>query len=182
MEKTFSPETTRGHARGEAVEDPAARAAEIVDLLCRRGLSVVTAESCTSGTIATLLSDAPGAGECLHGSFVTYTKANKVAALGVPAELLARRSAVCPEVAQALAEGALARSPADIAVSVTGVAGPKPDEDGNPVGLLYLACVRRGRPAKVVSRMLGDIGRDACRRQAALIAFDLIEAEVERGS
>jgi nicotinamide-nucleotide amidase len=160
--------------------DPARRAAEVVDLLCRKGLSVITAESCTSGVIATMLSDAPGAGECLHGSFVTYTKANKVAALGVPREMLDRCSAVCAEVARSLAEGALERSPADIAVSVTGVAGPAEDEDGNPVGLMYLACVRRGFPATVTKRMVGDIGRDAFRHQAALVAFDLVAAEAAR--
>jgi len=96
----------------------------------------VTAESCTAGKLAAaLLSEAPGAAERLHGSFVTYTKANKTKSLGVSAALLQRRGAVCREVAVAMAEGALVRSPATVAVSITGVAGPDPDEDGNPVGL-----------------------------------------------
>jgi PncC family amidohydrolase len=98
----------------------------------RRNLTIVTAESCTAGKLSALLSEASGAAEHLHGSFVTYTKANKVKALGVDPGLLKAKGAVCREVAVAMAEGALHRSPADVAVAITGVAGPDPDEDGNP--------------------------------------------------
>ena len=94
----------------------------------RRNLTIATAESCTAGKLSALLSEAPGAGEHLHGSFVTYTKANKVQTLGVDAGLLKAKGAVCREVAVAMAEGALHRSPADVAVAITGVAGPDPDE------------------------------------------------------
>src|SRR3569832_2135562 len=87
-----------------------------------RKLTVVTAESCTSGLLASLLSEAPGASEFLHGGFVTYTKANKTAALGAPEDLLTAKTAVCEEVARAMAEGALERSPADVAAAITGVA------------------------------------------------------------
>jgi nicotinamide-nucleotide amidase len=85
--------------------------------------SLVTAESCTAGKLAALLSEAPGASERLHGGFVTYTKDNKTKALGVSAELLRQKGAVCRDIAIAMAEGALARSPATIAVAITGVAG-----------------------------------------------------------
>jgi nicotinamide-nucleotide amidase len=88
------------------------------------------------------LSEVPGAADHLQGGFVVYTKTNKSHALSVPANLLNSRG-VCPEVA--MAEGALARSPADVAVALTGVAGPDPDEDGNPVGLVCIAVVPRGR-------------------------------------
>lgn len=96
----------------------AARARELLDALRAKNLTLTTAESCTAGKLAVLLSEAPGAAEHLHGGFVTYTKANKTSALGVPASLLGRKTAVCPEVARAMAEGALARSPADLAVAI----------------------------------------------------------------
>jgi PncC family amidohydrolase len=114
----------------------------------RRNLTIVTAESCTAGKLSALLSEAPGAGERVHGSFVTYTKANKVKALGVDAGLLKAKGAVCREVALAMAEGALHRSPADVAVAITGVAGPDPDEgQGDQV------CRDQGR---VISRESGE--------------------------
>jgi nicotinamide-nucleotide amidase len=123
---------------------PLAREAERVMGAAReRGMTLVTAESCTGGALAALLADAPGAGEVLHGGFVAYSKANKTVALGVPEALIGRHTAVSAQVAEVMARGALARSPADLGVAVTGVAGPDPDEDGNPVGLVYLAVARR---------------------------------------
>lgn len=80
----------------------------------------------------------------MHGGFVTYTKANKTHLLGVRTSLLQDKGAVCPHVAAAMAEGALARSAADVAVSITGVAGPDPDEDGNPVGRVCIGLARAG--------------------------------------
>jgi nicotinamide-nucleotide amidase len=141
---------------------------------CKRG--VVTAESCTSGLLASALSEAPGAAELLHGGFVTYTKANKIAALGVPRDLLSGpRGAVCPAVAAAMAEGALQRSPAEVAIAITGVAGPSPDEDGNPVGLVCIAVARKSLPLSGMEKNYGDIGRDAVRERAMVDA--LCEAE-----
>jgi len=132
----------------------------------RRNLTIVTAESCTAGKLSALLSEAPGAGEHLHGSFVTYTKANKVEALGVDAGLLKAKGAVCREVAVAMAEGALHRSPADVAVAITGVAGPDPDEDGNPVGLVCIAVARDGFGPLPVERKYGEIGRENVQEHA----------------
>ena len=139
-------------------DDLTAIAQRVLALAGQRRLSIITAESCTSGLLATTLSEAPGAAELLHGGFVTYTKQNKTAALGVPAELLQRRGAVCPEVAAAMAEGALARSPADIAVAITGVAGPARDEDDNPVGLVCIAVARKSRPPSILERRYGISG------------------------
>jgi nicotinamide-nucleotide amidase len=113
--------------------------------------------------------------ELLHGGFVTYTKANKTAALGVPADLLRRRGAVCPQVATAMAEGALARSPAYVAIAITGVAGPDKDEDGNPVGLVFIAVARKSFPPCVFERRYGDIGRDAVRERAMIDALREVE-------
>jgi nicotinamide-nucleotide amidase len=111
-------------------------AAEVMAEARSCGLSLVTAESCTAGAVARVLSEVPGAGSHLQGGFVTYSREMKTEALGVPAQLLKQKTAVCAEVAEAMARGALKRSPAEAAVAVTGVAGPEPDEDGNPVGLL----------------------------------------------
>src|SRR5262245_47126142 len=86
-------------------------AKRVLDVAAQKDASIVTAESCTAGKLAAVLSEAPGAAERLHGSFVTYTKANKTKSLGVSADLLQRKGAVCREVAVAMAEGALVRSP-----------------------------------------------------------------------
>jgi nicotinamide-nucleotide amidase len=152
-------------------------AKEVLARAAANNLGIVTAESCTSGLLASVLSEAPGAAELLHGGFVTYTKRNKIVALGVPEQVLRTKSAVCKEVACAMAEGALKRSPAGVSVAVTGVAGPSPDEDGNPVGLVCIAVARRGFPARSMQKNYGDIGRDAVRERAmqdALACLSLV--------
>lgn len=121
---------------------------------------MVTAESCTAGKLAALLSEVPGAADHLQGGFVVYTKANKSQALGVRASLLNSRGAVCQEVAAAMAEGALARSPADVAIALTGVAGPDPDEDGKPVGLVCIAVAPRGQKPEVIEKRYGMAPRE----------------------
>jgi nicotinamide-nucleotide amidase len=141
-------------------------------------LGIVTAESCTSGLLASVLSEAPGAAELLHGGFVAYTKQNKVVALGVSEELLRAKGAVSEDVACAMAEGALERSPADISVAITGVAGPARDEDGNPVGLVCIATARRGFPTSYLQRNYGDVGRDAVRECAIRDALAALHAAV----
>jgi nicotinamide-nucleotide amidase len=151
------------------------RAADVLALAKQKNLTVVTAESCTGGLLASVLSEAPGAGEQLQGGFVVYTKEHKSIALGVPPDLLKRESAVSEAVARALADGALSHSIADIAVSITGVAGPAPDEDGNPVGLAHFAAARRGFMTIHLRRNFGDIGRGAVRYQAVMEALALIE-------
>jgi nicotinamide-nucleotide amidase len=151
------------------------RATEIVDFMKRRGRTIVTAESCTGGLLAAVLSEAPGASKQLHGGFVTYTKDQKTIALGISRALLERESAVSEAVARAMAEGALGRSIADLSVAVTGVAGPAPDEDGNPVGLVHIAAARRGGAAIHREFRFGDIGRGAILYQTAMAAFDLLE-------
>lgn len=145
------------------------------------GFSVVTAESCSGGRLAQAFAKAEGASENFHGGVVTYTKAMKHAALGVPEKLLAEQTAVAAPVAAAMAEGALARSPADIAVSITGVAGPNPDEDGNPVGLVFCGIAQRGektRTAKLESR-----GRtpEVVLPEAMSLALDLVEQACRTG-
>lgn len=151
------------------------RAADVVDLAQQKRLTIATAESCTGGLLAAVLSEAPGAGTQLQGGFVVYTKNQKSMALGVPKNLLAREGAVSEAVARAMAEGVLTHSVADISVSITGVAGPAPDEDGNPVGLVHFAAARRGFRTLHQECRFGDIGRGAVRYQAVLTALDLLE-------
>jgi nicotinamide-nucleotide amidase len=148
------------------------------DVLARAiacGWSVVTAESCTAGALAHLLSKGEGASKHFHGGIVTYTKPMKTAVLGVPAALLRKKSAVCAEVASAMAKGALARSPADVAVSVTGVAGPKPDEDGNPVGLIYCAVARRGASVRTARLHSKKQGANRILEEAIRLALGLLD-------
>jgi nicotinamide-nucleotide amidase len=143
----------------------------------RNAFRGVTAESCTGGLIATVLSEAPGAADYFDGAFVCYTADHKCAALGVDPKLIERDGVVSREVAIAMANDALAHSDADLAVVITGVAGPERDEDGNPVGLVYLACVRRGGDSVCVKQNFGDIGRSKIRYRAASEALTLL-AEV----
>jgi nicotinamide-nucleotide amidase len=88
---------------------------------------------------------------------------------------LRSRGAVCPEVAIAMAEGALSRSPAGVAVAITGVAGPDKDEDGNPVGLVFIAVARKSLSTVVLERHYGDLGRDAVRERAMIDALREVE-------
>lgn len=119
-------------------------AAKLCQHLSKRGLFVVTAESCTGGFLVASLSRTPGSAECLVGSFVGYRASLKISALGVPAELIAARSVYCEEVSCQMAIGALSAAPeADIALAITGVAGPGPDQD-RPAGLVYVSAARRG--------------------------------------
>lgn len=143
-----------------------AQAADLVARAAREKLTIITAESCTSGLLATVLSEAPGAAKILHGGFVTYTKEHKAVALDVPEKLLHAKGAVCQEVACAMAEGALAHSKADLAAAITGVAGPEPDDDGNPVGRVFIAAARRGGAVDCFMKDYGAIGRDAVREAA----------------
>jgi PncC family amidohydrolase len=116
---------------------------EIIDCAKARGLTISTAESCSAGRLAFALSTAEGDSKYFLGGIVAYTKEMKIRMLGVPASAIERGTAVCAEVAEAMAQGAVSRSGADFGISITGVAGPEPDEDGNPVGLVYCGVARR---------------------------------------
>ena len=111
-----------------------------------------------------------------QGKIVTYTKEQKHTVLGVSSQLLREKGAVCGEVARAMAEGALANSTADVAIGITGVAGPEPDEDGNPVGRTCFALARRGAEPQTIERHYGDIGRDAVRES---VVRDVLTALID---
>jgi nicotinamide-nucleotide amidase len=160
--------------------DLAPLAADVLQAARRCKLTLVTAESCTAGLLSQLLSDAEGAADHFHGGFVTYTKQHKTRALQVPAELLRQKGAVCPEVAEAMVEGALRASDATVSVAITGVAGPEPDEDGNPVGRVCIAVARRGFPTESQEHAYGDRGRQAVRSAAMADALRAVLAAITR--
>jgi nicotinamide-nucleotide amidase len=146
------------------------------------GLRVASAESCTGGLVSAALTDVPGASDVFDRGFVTYSNEAKADLLGVPAPLIAAHGAVSAEVAQAMATGALAHSLADIAVSVTGVAGPGGGSAEKPVGLVHFACARRGGDVVHVERRFGALPRAAIRAAAVDQALDLlIDAVSEQG-
>lgn len=142
-------------------------------LLKDRGLTVGTAESCTGGLLAKLLTDLPGSSAVFRGGVVSYTNGVKAGLLGVPQDLLDRYGAVSPQVAEAMARGAKAALGCDIALSTTGVAGPDADDRGNPIGLVYLG-LAWGDQCQVTEFHAGPVERERVRRQAAQTALDLL--------
>ena len=136
---------------------------------CERGLTVATAESCTGGMLASLLTDVQGVAHAFDRGFVTYSEGSKTELLGVPPDLLADKGAVSEEVAVAMAEGALARSDAHIAVSITGFA-----DKGDEPGLVYFACARAGRKTAHREEHFGPIGRGATRIECMRVAVEMM--------
>lgn len=161
---------------------PAALQAETARLLdaCRaKRLRIVTAESCTGGLIAALLTEVPGSSDVVERGFVIYSNDAKQDCLGVPLQLLQQQGAVSEPVARAMAQGALAHSLADIAVSVTGVAGPGGGSEAKPVGLVHLAAVRKGGATLHREYRFGDIGRDEVRLKSVEAALALLWRALE---
>ena len=145
---------------------------------CREArVKIATAESCTGGLIAAALTAIAGSSDVVERGFVTYSNEAKTEQLGVAAALIERHGAVSEAVALAMAEGALARSRADIAVSVTGIAGPGGATATKPVGLVHLGCARRGRTTLLEQRVFaGD--RTAVREQSVTLAFAMIRRQL----
>lgn len=150
-------------------------ASTFLDDVKARGLTLVTAESCTGGLIAASLAAAPGASAALERGFVTYSNEAKIEMLGVPADLIAGKGAVSKEVALAMVEGALSESPADIAVAVTGIAGPDGGSAEKPVGLVHIAVGRRNGARLHEEKRFGDIGRHEVQAQTVIAALDLMK-------
>src|SRR5690606_21917123 len=158
----------------ELVED----ARRLLDLLRQHQLKLVTAESCTGGLIAGLLTEIPGSSDVLERGYVTYSNAAKSSCLGVDPQLIAEHGAVSEEVARAMAAGALANSEADLAVAVTGVAGPGGGSAEKPVGLVHFAAARKSQPLMHLESRFGDLGRTAIRLASVRAALDLVTAAV----
>ena len=156
-------------------QDLAARAAALIRSYTERGLKVATAESCTGGLVAGLLTEIAGSSAVVERGFVTYSNEAKAELLGVPPGLIEAHGAVSEPVARAMAEGALARSRADVAVAVTGIAGPGGATPTKPVGLVHFALARKGAPTRHLERRYGDLGRAQVRERAVSEALALLE-------
>ncbi|MCA1748105.1 MAG: CinA family protein [Parasphingopyxis sp.] len=143
-----------------------------LEAACERELRLATAESCTGGMLASLLTDVEGSSHAFDRGFVVYTDEAKTAMLDVPAEMIAEHGAVSRPVAIAMAEGGLARSDADIALSVTGFAGPAGEE--NEEGLVHFACAREGRETIHREAHYGAIGRGPIRIECIKAAIEMM--------
>lgn len=161
-----------------ALPDALDRKAErVMRRLCDKQLKVATAESCTGGLLASLLTDIEGAGHGFDRGLVCYNGEAKQQLLGLPQALVDRNDAVNAEVAKAMAEGALERCKADIALSVTGFAGPA--GEGREEGLVFMGLARRGKPTRVEERHFGAIGRGPVRIEALKVLIAMLEEAVE---
>jgi len=146
-------------------------AKRLLDEACARGLMLATAESCTGGLLASLLTDIPGASHAFERGFVTYTDDAKHEMLGVPRAILETDGAVSEAAARAMAEGALAGSRAQIAASVTGFTEGGPGE----AGLVHFACACRDGPTRHQVGRFGDIGRAAVRIEALKVSLAMLQ-------
>jgi nicotinamide-nucleotide amidase len=155
--------------------DPGAEAAAraVLDAFRKRGWMLATAESCTGGLIAGALTEVAGSSDVVDRGFVTYSNEAKADMLGVPAELIAAQGAVSAAVAAAMARGAVERSRAEVAVAVTGVAGPGGGTAEKPVGLVWFGLARRGRSV-ATERQLFRGDRAAVRAATVLRALELL--------
>jgi nicotinamide-nucleotide amidase len=155
------------------------QAAALLDLCRRKKLKVATAESCTGGLVAATLTEIPGSSDVVERGFVTYSNEAKQAMLGVPPATLQQFGAVSRETAEAMAAGALAHSPADLAVSVTGIAGPGGGTPEKPVGLVHFAAVSKRGSLIHREHRFGDIGRSQVRHASVVEALAMLHELAE---
>ncbi len=162
-------------------DDERALATEVVTALLRQGAVIATAESCTGGLIAALITEIPGSSAVFDRGFVTYSNAAKIAMLDVPAAVIDQDGAVSQACALAMAEGALVHSLATIAVAVTGIAGPGGGSPAKPVGLVHSAVAMRGVTPSTQHQELqfGDIGRTGIRSSTTIAALRQVLATLK---
>ncbi len=154
--------------------DETARAARIVAAYAARRWQIATAESCTGGMIASAITDVPGSSAVLDRGFVTYSNDAKREMIGVSQATLDAYGAVSRQTAVEMAQGALARSNADVAISVTGIAGPDGGTEEKPVGLVHMAVAMRASDVMHQELRLGNIGRDVVRQKTVAQALQLL--------
>ncbi|MGE4314152.1 MAG: CinA family protein [Pseudobdellovibrionaceae bacterium] len=148
------------------------QASDLSEILREKGLSLVTAESCTGGMIAAAMTDLAGSSEVFERGFITYSNASKTSLLDVPTVTIAQHGAVSSAAAEAMALGALGNSAADVAVSVTGIAGPGGGTKDKPVGLVWFGFAGRTLNESPVSKhMIFDGDRGQIREQAVAFAL-----------
>ena len=156
-------------------------AAEFLLELCKsKRLTLATAESCTGGLVAGALSEIPGSSAVLDRGFVTYSNEAKQQMLGVAPSTIDVHGAVSSECAEEMAKGALARGSVDLAVSITGIAGPTGAVRGKPIGLVYFCAASRSGRVIAHDRKYGDIGRANVRREAVLQALAMLQELAEK--
>ena len=144
----------------------------------QRRLNVVTAESCTGGLVAALLVEIPGSSKVLERGFVTYSNKAKEEVLGIPGDLIADYGAVSEPIARAMAEGALEESRANMAISITGIAGPGGGTRLKPVGTVHFALARENAPIRHRMENFGDIGRSEIRMASVEVALRMMMESV----
>ncbi|WP_429911282.1 CinA family protein [Glycocaulis sp.] len=149
-------------------------ARELVALATDKGVTLATAESCTGGLVAASITEIAGSSAVLERGFVTYSNAAKAESLAVPVAMIAQHGAVSEQVASAMAEGALFNSHADIAVAVTGIAGPGGGSDEKPVGLVWFGLARRGEATRTERHFFDHLDRHGVREAAAFEALRLL--------
>lgn len=154
------------------------RAAALLDKCRSSGIKIATAESCTGGMVAALLTSIAGSSDVFDCGFVTYSNEAKIGMLGVSPEVIAEFGAVSRECALAMAHGAILNSAATLAVSITGIAGPGGGSAAKPVGLVHFASARRNGATLHREEKFGDIGRDGVRKASVEVALDLLEAQL----
>ncbi len=152
-------------------------AQQVIDANRAAGRRIALAESCTGGLVSAALTAIPGSSEILEVGFITYSNEAKTSVLGVSRDIVETFGAVSSATAWAMAQGALDRSSADIAVAITGIAGPGGGSATKPVGTVVFARARKGADSDDViadTKQFGDLGRDGIRLQAALVALELL--------
>ena len=152
----------------------------VLDTCRARGLTVATAESCTGGLVAGALTAIAGSSDVVDRGFVTYSNAAKQEMLGVPSDTLKRYGAVSRQTAEAMASGVLTKCNVDLAVSITGIAGPGGGSGEKPVGLVYFAAVSRNGTLIHAAKRYGEIGRDKVRHQSVLQALAMLKEIAEQ--
>jgi nicotinamide-nucleotide amidase len=156
------------------------QAQALIDLCRSKQLRVATAESCTGGLVAATLTEISGSSDVFERAFVTYSNSAKETMLGIDAQTLELHGAVSSETAEAMAKGALARSPVDLAVAVTGIAGPKGETPGKPVGLVHFAAASRRGHALRDAQRYGNVGRAQVREASVAHALAMLRQLAER--
>lgn len=159
-----------------AEQELIAAAGALLELCRAKGLTIAAAESCTGGLLAATLTDIAGSSDAFDRGFVTYSNAAKQAMLDVPESVLAAFGAVSRETARAMAGGALAKAGVDLAVAITGIAGPGGGLPDKPVGLVHFAAASRGGQRSEVERRFGDIGRGVVRVKSVAEALAMLHA------
>ena len=162
-------------------DDQGPLAARVLARARARGLTIVTAESCTGGLVAAALTDIAGSSDVFERGFVTYSNDAKQELLGVPAAMLATHGAVSQATAEAMARGALAHSRGDLSVAITGVAGPGGGTAEKPVGLVHFAAASRDGRLIKRERHFGDIGRAGIRARSVTEALTMLDELANSG-